>query len=119
MSDAPVCNINPPAPTAEPQVSSLPAIPVATDLASALRAINTISQIIQAMTNQNSDNSFPQKPIISTKKDANFHEVVARRIIKKMKITDPNDSSVFVEVKQITGLTFLNKVTGQAINWKQ
>lgn len=126
MSNAPVCNINPPSPSAEPTVPSIPAIPVATDLQSAIRAINTMRGIIQTMTNQIANNNSGARTTSfkssgSTKKNSDFAELTAKRTTATKKIYQNNDPStgVFVEVKQITGLTFLNPVTGQRISWKQ
>lgn len=126
MSNAPVCHINPPIPGAEPTQPPLPAIPIATDLQSALAAINTMRMIIQTMNNQNQNNN--NKPFSGfrtndsgQKKNSNFQEVTSKRTTTTKKIYQNNDPStgVFVEVKQITGLTFLNPVSKQEISWKQ
>ena len=53
MASAPICYINPPPPSAEPVAATIPAIPVATDLQSVIQAVNTITQILRDMTNQN------------------------------------------------------------------
>lgn len=126
MSNAPVCNINVQPPTSEPTQPQLPAIPVATDLASALNAINTMRRIIQTITNQNSNNAGFRTTSFKTnqsgqKKNSNFQEVAIRRTTKTTKIYQNNDPStgVYVEVKQITGLTFVNKATGQEVVWSQ
>lgn len=122
---APVCLINAPLPSAEPQTPTLPAIPVATNLASAIQAVNILSQIVQAMTNQSAAQSAgfsggftgPKKK--PAKNNSNFQELTAKRTTTTTKIYDPKDNTVYVEVKQITGLTFVNKVTGQEITWAQ
>jgi hypothetical protein len=111
MSNAPICYINPPAPSAEPIAPTLPAIPVATDLASVISAVNVIRQILQAITNQNIGSG--------QRLTSDFHEVVNKRIVKKVRVFNPQNKSQFVDVKQITGLTFANKLTGQQIDWSQ
>ena len=119
-NSAPVCHINSPPPGAQPVTPSLPAIPVAIDLQSALQAINTISQIIRAMNNQNHDNNqsgFPQR-LTSLHTISEFVEDTSRRTTKVETVKDPN-SDASVQVRRITGLTFKNKVTGQGINWKR
>lgn len=119
MSSAPVCFINPPPPAAEPVTNTIPAIPVATDLQSAIQAVNTLRQIIQDMTNQNPQPGRITDLVVNSKKAANFVEVVGSRKTQMVKVTDPNDSSTYIVTKQITGLTFHNPVTKQNITWKQ
>src|SRR4029077_10642970 len=124
MASAPVCNITPQPPIAEPVAPELPTIPVATDLPSALAAINAMRQIIHALTNQLSENNSGSGKTIITglkpppkKKHANFTEIVAKRTTDEVVVTDPN-SSASVTVKRITGLTFVNPVSKQTWVWK-
>lgn len=35
------------------------------------------------------------------------------------RIFDPSDSSVYVDVEQITGMFFVNDLTGQIMSWRQ
>jgi hypothetical protein len=122
MASAPICYINPPAPSAEPVAPTIPAIPVATDLQSVIQAVNTIAQILRSMNNQQ-DLGPPQRltdaTVNSKKHRSDFHEVVTKRVVKKVRVFNPQNKSQFVDVKQITGLTFANKLTGQQINWTQ
>ena len=119
MASAPICYINPPPPSAEPVAATIPAIPVATDLQSVIQAVNTITQILRDMTNQNPNPGRITDLVVNNKKAANFTEVVGTRRTKLVKVTDPNDPNTYVVTKQITGLTFHNPVTKQNITWKQ
>ena len=120
---APICYINPPAPTAEPIAPTIPSIPVATDLQSLIQAVNTIAQIIRTMNNQDPGpgqritgltvNNEPKKH------RSDFHEVVQKRIVQKVRVYNPQNHKQYVDVNQITGLTFANKLTGQQIDWAQ
>ena len=116
MSTAPICYINPPPPSAEPVTPAIPAIPVATDLASAIQAINTLTRIVQQITNQNSSSGGGGSVSV---KSANFSEDKAKRTTTVTRVFNQNDKTQYVDVKQITGLTFLNPVTKQTITWKQ
>jgi hypothetical protein len=123
-TQAPICFTNPPPPTAEPVQPTIPAIPVATNLASAIQAINTIAQIIRSLTNQVPAGpneiiyDLVSKPS-SKKKQANFQEIVTKRTYATTRVTNPQDPKQYVDVKQITGLTFIDKLTGQEITWTQ
>lgn len=112
VSNAPVCNINAPLPSAQPQVPRLPTIPVATDLPSALAAINAMRQTIQAMTNQ-----FGFGPMGAVKTQAVLKELVSKRTTETVRVENPQDSSQFVDVKQINHLEFQDSSSGQRLVW--
>jgi hypothetical protein len=97
---------------------TIPAIPVATDMASAIQAINTMRQIIQAMTNQTGGGGGGGPGTVSTVQ-ANFQENKSKRVVQTVRVYNPNDKTQFVDVKQITGLTFENRLTKQTITWAQ
>lgn len=116
---APVCHI-PPEDVNIPQPTSpgLPGIPVATDLASALRAINAIRQTLQIMNSQqNNDNGFGRRP--EQGKKSQWSE--ESRVTSKVKIYQNNDPSTgnFVEVEQINKLVMADKNTGQKWTWNR
>lgn len=88
-----------------------------------LAAANAMRQIIQQMTNQTT-NTFgvtaskdPQKKKPSP--NSGFAEVPSKRTYATVKVSNPQDPTQYVMVKQITGLTFNNPVTKQQIVWKQ
>lgn len=133
---APVCNqpTEPVFPT--PTVTDMPPIPVATDLASALRAINAMRQFLMILSGQiprhRSSDTSPggrgggggSRP--NDKKSGNsgpqhlqdFTEVRPERVINTVRVFNPDNKDQFVDVQQITGLVFQNK-TGQKLRFSQ
>ena len=111
---------------------SLPAIPVATDLATAIAALNAIRQWIIQFTNPgtntglgtgqgNSPQPNPGTIInIGGAATGNFAEVTSKRTTTTTRIYDTNDptNQTYVDMQQITGLVFANKA-GQVINWSR
>ena len=128
-SSAPVCNVNPPSPAPSGNPPALPAIPVANDLASVIQAVNAIRQwinsyqkpkvVISGFTTTNPNNPNQPSNSGSSNPQNNFTEVRAKRITSQVKVVNPNDSSQYVTVNQITGLTFQDPVTGQTVTWSQ
>lgn len=49
----------------------------------------------------------------------NFNENRGARQTVLTRIYDPSDHNVYVDVRQITGLQFINSFTGQTINWSR
>jgi hypothetical protein len=117
MSNAPVCHIPPEdANIPQPSANNLPAIPIATDLASALAAVNAIRQTLKVMNNQLPfSNGFRT---IQDKKDrVQWSE--QSRVIEKVKVYQNNDPSTgnFVEVERINKLVMSDRNTGQTWTW--
>lgn len=98
MAQAPVCNIELAAPPGAPKIPGLSPLP---QNASNSQIINTINRVINVMTKGN----FVEKP-------GSRQSTITR-------IFDPADKSVYVDVRQITALTFVNASTGQTISWRQ
>ena len=120
MANAP---IGPPGTIVSSQSSLvLPVLSKATDLPSALHTINALIQYVQILTNaipsqassasSASSGSSSTAPVVST-----FQQTALQT--KTIRVTDPNDSSVFVDVEQITGLTMYDPVTKQTWEWHQ
>jgi hypothetical protein len=116
----PFCSIQPPVPTqndGQPLGPQYPAIPNATDLASALAAIAAMRQIIQGLINQLNNNNqtvgrqwgFKTKQP-DPKQDNNFLEV--QRVQVDKTVTDPN-SGASITFKQTSKLVMKDKKTGQ------
>jgi hypothetical protein len=113
-----------------PDVPPLPPLPPpATDLPSALQAINTLRQIIMQLTNQIPDNNTggggggrrPDQGAFAasnSKKSGNFVEQRQLRVTKKVRVFNPQDHTQFVDVEQITSQTFRNGL-GQTLSWSQ
>lgn len=118
---APICYINPPPPTAEPVTPTIPAIPVATNLASAIQAVNILRQIIQTQGNQipGGGTGGGGSSTHKKKNDANFVEIKAKRISTTTRVFNPQNRSQYVDVKQITSLTFIDPISKQEITWQQ
>ncbi len=140
---APVCNISPKNPPPQSLAPALPSIPVATDLQSLIAAVNALRQLtIQYFNkvpgNSNIGISIPGPPGAPGAPGevgggggfvgggggfspvGSFAEKPGSRTTVTTRIYDPNDptNETYVDVKQITGLTFANK-TGQTIKWSQ
>ena len=126
---APVCNVNGPQPVVQPSPQALPAIPVATNLATAIQAINVMRQAINTMNNnippnnQNNQNTningftTKQNQQQNTPQKSSFVQV---SVVKNtVRITNPDNPDQYVDVEQITGLTMQNPVTGQSWTWSQ
>lgn len=122
---APVCVIQPTEPIQVPKGQQLPPIPIATNLLSAIQAINAMRQLIIVMLGQISPNGQPtpgggfSSNLPPDPKKANFKEVRAARQTTTMRIYDPTNRNNYVDVQQITGLTFIDPLTSQTINWQQ
>jgi hypothetical protein len=116
MANAPVCHIPPTTPDNGQLPKNLPAIPPATDLKSALNAINVMRQIIQIITNQ--------QPIIinqgqsnnsSKFKTASWRE--SSRKTEKIKVYNPQDKSQWVEIERINELTMEDNNSNSTWRW--
>ena len=134
---APVCNISPKNPAPISLAPALPSIPVATDLQSLIAAVNALRQLTiqyfnQVPGNSNIGISIPGPPGAPGAPGevggggggfspvGSFAESPGSRTTVTTRIYDPNDptNETYVDVNQITGLTFANK-TGQTIKWSQ
>lgn len=120
MSKAPVCHVPPEdANIPQPGVKTFPTIPVATDLTSALMAVNALRRAVQLLTNQidnrSTTNNFNTKPDPNQKPQWNEVE----RVVEKEKIYQNNDPSTgnFVEVERINRLVMQDKNSKQTWTW--
>lgn len=121
---APICNVSP---TPPPQTKTSPLVnnvPVATDLASAIQAVNALRQVINSLLGQNTGGNggagpgpSPIKPGFSSQ--SQFQ--VTNQTITKTRIYDPNDPSkqTYVDVDQVVALTMQNPVTRETWQWAQ
>lgn len=96
----------------------LPVIPKAIDLPSALTAINALNQAIQILTNAIPSNNANQQTQTTPAVVASSFQQTALQT-KTIRVTDPNDPSVFVDVEQIVSLTLYDPVTKQTWTWNQ
>jgi hypothetical protein len=130
MSDpaAPVCSIEPIISPDQPTPTKFPAVPQAVDLASALRAINALNQIVQNLSGQRgvtvvNNNQFitqnrsqgggqfpPQKP----GKPPPVGRWVQQSITRdNVTITNPQDPTQSIVVSRVQNLTMVDSVTGE------
>lgn len=122
---APVCKINPAAEPILPRPITPMAIPIATDLQSLIQAVNAMRQILLNLnipsnnTGTNGGGFIANNPNGNPNKQANFQEVVQKRVTQKIRVFNANDKTQYVDVQQITGLTFVDPANGQTINWSQ
>lgn len=141
-ANMPVCTVSPASQLPTGNAVLLPSIPVATDLMSALNAINAMRQwmmnfqfpqfqpqnfpYFNGVTQPNKGTQTSPPPPSNPKnspqnppnKTANYTENRAKRTTQKVKVTNPDDPSQYVMVEQITGLTFTNG-QGNEITWSQ
>lgn len=98
-NQAPFCNVDLANPKADPQkATGMRLIPPGSNL-----------QQITNIINNNFTNLVK----------GNFRENRARRRVVITRIYDPDDHNVYVDVRQITGLEFVNGFTGQTIDWQR
>jgi hypothetical protein len=109
MSNAPYCNVKGVVVEGTPSLPALQPIPVATDLPSALKAIQAIKNNFNTLYKFTSN-------VINT---GNFVEVRNLRTTEIVRVFNPQDSAQWVDVQQITGLTFRDPVTGRTLTWRQ
>lgn len=125
---APVCSIIPPDRPGEPTGRTVPTIPVASDMASLIAAVNAIRAWINAQQNpqrQREDDGSGRGGIIPPKpqpkqpqpKIGRWNEI--SRSTKKVRIENPDDPSQFVEIEQITNLVMQDSVTKETWTWSQ
>lgn len=119
----PICHLPGDTPDPNTQPALLPPIPIATNLASALMAINAMRTIIHQITGQTQS-----RPSGSTgfkfknddaKKNKQGRWQEANRVSETVKIKNPDDENQFVEVKRINELTMRDSQTGETWVWKR
>lgn len=114
---APVCHIPPKTPNNQPAPVNLPAIPPAGNTIASLQAtVNIMRQVImllagqQGSPGQNGTSATPPKPARWTEQS---------RQTETVRIFDPNDKSVFVDVERINKLIMHDGVTGESWTWNR
>ena len=124
--EGPVCNLNTNrnANTPQPSVPITPQIALATDLPSALQAINQIAQTLQQMLGQGwGPNNFyfgggqgggggggggGQRPPPKPPNPGDFTEVPGSRVTTTVRIYNPDDHTQYVDVEQVQHVQFAN-----------
>lgn len=116
---APICHLPDGFATPQPDAPALPSIPLATDLPSALAAINGIRQwIAQQQPKKGFSEGVKTKPDPKPQsKDGRWVE--ASRETKTEKIYNPNNRSQYIEVERINKLTMRDRQTGEKWVWNR
>lgn len=123
---APVCHISPDEPITQPTPRYLPSIPQATDLQSALAAINSMRQILLSLLGQIPQNNLQRNGGSGTrttqqqsgkKPDAGFREI--SRVVQTVRVYNPKDKSQYVDVERINRLVLRDPVTGASWVWSR
>lgn len=119
------CNVRIDEPPGSPVGKTVPTIPMANDLASALAAIDAIRRWIASQQqpprtreggNGNGGGGIIPKPQKQPKPQVGrWNEV--HRSTKTVKIRNPDNADQFVEVEQITQLTMKDSLTGEKWIW--
>lgn len=136
MAAAPVCHIPSSSEVADPTARQFPSIPQATDLQSALAAINAMRQILQQLMGMLTPNNLQvnnnyygmqqpggggrittntRKP--SQKRDRGFIEV--HRVTSRVRVYNPNDHEQYVDVERINQLVLRDNITGALWVWNR
>lgn len=133
MVDTPFCNVSIATPPADPTAGRLAAIPVATDLNSAIHAINALTAVIRQIIRPTKiDNGAKSRPTnvvrddgsSKKKKDQNGRWNEVTRTTKKVKVfmkdsSGQDDPDTFVEFERMDSLTMKDSVTSEQWIWKR
>lgn len=99
--------------------SVLQAVPTAVDLPSALHAINALAQNFALLNASVSSSTSSGSSSTTASAAAKSGFTVVSQKTQTIRITDPNDSTVYVDVEQITALTLYDPITNQTWTWTQ
>lgn len=116
---APVCNIDAVVPAPTGITSPLAAIPVANGN-NTVQVLNALRQAIMNIYNQNSGSRSSsgsgaggtQNPALGKFQQTDIQT-------KLVKIYNPDDNTQWVQVRQVTAVTWTNHTTGQTITYNQ
>jgi hypothetical protein len=124
---APVCHVPGTEEIGQPDPKTLPNIPIATDLSSALTALNAMRQWMYSMRGGNGSGDggtgsgrggrVGGKKEDPQKKIGRWNEI--SRTKEKKKIFNPEDKEQWVEVERINSLTFQDSLTKEQWIWKR
>lgn len=124
--DAPVCHRSEDQVINQPPAKELPSIPHATDLPSALAAVNAMRQILDAMLNRIGTSGGVQRPGAQTggpstpqKKQQVGRWVETNRSTKEVQIPiDDSGDPPTVTIKRTNSITMRDTVTGEVLTIK-
>lgn len=128
VNNAPICHVPVPTPIDQPEGIQNPSIPIATDLQSALAAINAMRLILMRLANlqprfdgrggggRGGGSKQPSKQD-PKKKIGRWNEI--SRKTSKVKVFNPQDKEQFVEVERINQLIMKDTITGEQWIWNR
>lgn len=121
---APVCTDSRDEVFTQPTPNNLLAIPIPTDLPSAIQAIKALrAAVMQLTARTGGPPPNPFKPqyngFTSKKTTSRWSELSQDRVVKKVRVFNPNDKTQFVDVEQINGVTMQDQLTGEKWTWKR
>ena len=103
MADTPiVCNVKGVVKFPDQKLNPFESIPKATDLPSALKAIQSITNNFHTLA-----------------RFGNYVENRQARAYQVVRVYNPENTNQWVDVQQITGLLFIDPVSGRTITWRQ
>ncbi len=113
---APVCHVSKDQVISQPDPKQMPSIPHATDLASALLAIAALKKIVEhiVLPPKNNGHGTVLPPPAKIGRWTQFN-----RVTERVKVTNPDDPSQFVEIDRIKTLTMVDNVTGEKWVWNR
>lgn len=97
---------------------NIPTVPTATDLPSALVAINVIGQAIAQLANAASASTISGSTTTAAAAATGGSFTKVSETTSTVVLSDPNDSTVQVEISQVTELIMKNQTTGELWIWK-
>jgi hypothetical protein len=123
---APVCFVSTNQQIGQPPGVQLPALPVATDLPSALSAIQAMTNMLNLLTGQTGQSGAQGNVGAAgaagaggkNQKGGRFQEVAGSRVTQDIQLTS-DDGSVTFTIKQINAITWQDTITGEQITWNR
>ncbi len=120
MPEAPVCHLEPLVDIDGPSQPRMPVIPpIRGDIDSMVKALNALKMGYEILANQRGG---PDEPVGSSgfkkgnSKVGRFNEV--KRQTKKVRVSNPDDPSQYVDVDRINKLTMRDTKTGELWTWE-
>lgn len=115
----PVCHIPPKTiTTVQPPPVNLPNIPPAGNTVASLQAsVNAMRQVIIYLSGQAGPRGAQGAKGEAAKKTPPVRWSESARVVETVRIYDPNDNTVYVDVERINNLTMKDGVTGESWSW--
>jgi hypothetical protein len=130
MATAPICPVPGAEPIGQPGGANIPSIPVANDLESAIAAVNTMRIAIGMLAGHIRPSNKQVKPghqggsfgshtkdSNNAGKNGNWNEI--KRTVKRVRVSNPDDESQFVDVDRIDNFTMRHRISGDTWVWNR